>query len=176
MHLDLDSFKTQPCKINGQHNPKLCVYYHSSKDRRRSTPHSHELCSNPDNCPLGDSCPKAHNRVEQLYHPEKYKTKFCSYFPNNLDYCDYQSFCSFAHSERDIKVELIHNLVQDSDFYIYFFKTVWCPYNSPHDKAACPYAHNWQDYRRKPHECEYSNMPCPYWKSGTFILSYEEAG
>jgi len=31
----------------------------------------------------------AHNRVEQLYQPEKYKTKFCTYYPNNIGACDY---------------------------------------------------------------------------------------
>ena len=29
-------------------------------------------------CPKGDLCENAHNRVEQLYKCDKYKTKFCS--------------------------------------------------------------------------------------------------
>ena len=31
-----------------------------------------------------------------------------------------------------------------------------CPYNfTEHDKSYCVYAHNWQDYRRKPHIYNY---------------------
>ena len=74
-------------------------------------------------CPNGDYCKKAHNRVEQLYKPDKYKTKFCSFYPDNLEKCEYGEFCSFAHSEADITIELIHNFKRDSDFYIFHFKT-----------------------------------------------------
>ena len=28
-------------------------------------------------CPDGDACQYAHNIVEEFYHPEKYKAKFC---------------------------------------------------------------------------------------------------
>ena len=46
-----------------------------------------------------------------MYHPEKYKKRFCSYYPNNTANCEYGNkkqniylfligiFCSFAHSE-----------------------------------------------------------------------------
>lgn len=60
-------------------------------------------------------------------------------------------FCSFAHHEFDIKAELIHNLEFDQDFYLFYYKTIWCPFNYiNHDRAICVYAHNWQDFRRKP--------------------------
>lgn len=36
-------------------------------------------------CPAGDSCPRAHNRVEEFYHPEKYKVKYCSTYPNDVE-------------------------------------------------------------------------------------------
>lgn len=176
-HLDLEKFKTEVCKIPGQHNPKHCIYYHSSKDRRRTCVYSFELCPEADNdCPNGEMCDKAHNRVEQLYHPDKYKVKFCTCFPYKLEQCDYGEYCSFAHSEKDIKVKLIHKMKKDDSFYLHSFKTVWCPFTTPHDKALCVYAHNWQDYRRQPGVYKYKGTACPKWQSGTFILSYEEGG
>jgi hypothetical protein len=179
-HLDLCSFKTKPCQLNTQHNHKHCPYYHNAKDKKRlGFFYSTDLCEyaekDPSSCMHGDSCPRAHNRVEQLYRPEKYKTKFCTFYPANLEKCDYGSFCSFAHSECDIVIELIHNYEYDDDFYIFHFKTIWCPFNlTQHDKALCVYAHNWQDYRRKPNLHNYDPIPCPNWKSTDFILNYED--
>jgi len=179
-HLDLNSFKIKPCPINTQHNHKHCPFYHNAKDRKRiGYFYSAELCEYAEkdsvSCPNGDNCMKAHNRVEQLYRPDKYKTKFCTFYPNNLEKCDYANFCSFAHNEYDIIIELIHNYEYDDDFYMFHFKTVWCPFNlTQHDKALCVYAHNWQDYRRKPNVCIYDPAPCPNWKSTDFILNYED--
>mmetsp|Transcript_29139 Transcript_29139/g.26545 ORF Transcript_29139/g.26545 Transcript_29139/m.26545 type:complete len:173 (+) Transcript_29139:280-798(+) len=34
---DLDSFKTSPCSVKGNHNPKFCLFFHHDKDRRRPT-------------------------------------------------------------------------------------------------------------------------------------------
>jgi hypothetical protein len=179
-HLDLSTFKLKPCPIPNQHNHKHCQFYHNQKDRKRpGNFYSSDLCEYAEKenvtCPKGDNCPKAHNRVEQLYKQDKYKTKFCTYFPNNVQACDYGTFCSFAHSEYDIVIELIHNYDYDDDFYLFHFKTIWCPFNlTQHDKALCVYAHNWQDYRRKPHTHTYDPIPCPNWKSTDFIVNYED--
>ncbi|EAR97145.2 zinc finger CCCH type domain protein (macronuclear) [Tetrahymena thermophila SB210] len=181
-HLELSIFKIQPCpNQNIQHNHKQCQYYHGLKDRRRvGTNYSHDPCQFIDsfgaNCPLGDKCPKSHNKVEQLYRPDKYKTKFCTYYPNNCKSCEYGIFCSFAHSENDINTELIHNYEYDVDFYIFYYKTVWCPFNYiNHDRGMCVYAHNWQDYRRKPHSIEFGYEPdgCESWNPNSFITEYE---
>ena len=131
-----------------QHNHKHCPFYHNSKDRKRlGNFYSADLCEyveKSEQCPFGEMCIHSHNRVEQLYQPDKYKTKFCTFYPNNLVNCDYGTYCSFAHSENDIVIELIHNLEYDDDFYMFYFKTVWCPFNlTSHDKALCVYAHNW---------------------------------
>lgn len=124
-HLDLSLFKTQSCKVLSPHNPKHCEYYHSARDKRRSDLYSPDLCGDGerDVCKI-ESCSKSHNRVEQLYHPEKYKTKFCTLFPYKTESCDYGTYCSFAHSEGDIKVELIHHYARNSSFYLNSFKTV----------------------------------------------------
>lgn len=177
-HLDLPNFKSKPCPMPVQHNHKHCPYYHNSKDRKRpGNFFSSEMCdhADTDDCRNGDNCNKAHNRVEQLYKLEKYKTKFCSHYPNNLHLCEYGLFCSFAHSEADINIELVHNYEYDHDFYMFHFKTAWCPFNlTQHDKALCVYAHNWQDYRRKPQIANYDPVPCSNWKSTDFILNYED--
>jgi hypothetical protein len=70
---------------------------------------------------------------------------------------------------------MISGMERDANFYMYYFKTEWCPQNGEHNKAQCVYAHNWQDFRRKPHLFDYdSQMLCENWKSGTFIGCYEE--
>lgn len=74
-----------------------------------------------------------------------------------------------------MKIDLIHNYVYDMDFFIFYYKTVWCPFNlTSHDKALCVYAHNWQDYRRRPHDYYYDPEPCPHWRSDDFIGEYHQ--
>jgi hypothetical protein len=98
-----------------------------------------------------DLCEKAHNRVEEFYHPDKYKAKFCASYINKTGECEYGDYCSFAHSASEISVEQIDRFEMDADFYMFHFKTVWCPFNeTKHQRDLCVYAHNWQDYRRKP--------------------------
>lgn len=153
----LDKFKIEQCTINHQHNHKHCPFYHSYKDKRRRNnngEYSSDMCDHAetDRCEHKDECSLSHNRVEKLYHIDKYKTKFCSKFPKHLANCEYGEYCSFAHSIRDIKSRIIHSpfMTKDFDFYMFYFKTEWCPFNKEHNKAQCDYAHNWQDFRRKP--------------------------
>ena len=77
--LDITFFKTQPCRTSKSHNQKRCIYYHDQDRRRPLGTYTSELC-NEKNCPDHEQCSKAHNRVEELYHPEKFKTKFCKAF------------------------------------------------------------------------------------------------
>lgn len=153
--------------MQNQHNHKHCRYFHSIKDKRRkNAEYSPELCDNSetDKCQQKDGCNLAHNRVERLYHVEKYKTKFCTKFPKHIHQCEYGEYCSFAHSMKDIKTRIIHFLQKDADFYMFYFKTEWCPFNKEHNKAQCDYAHNWQDFRRKPHIFDYNAMDlCENW-------------
>ncbi len=80
-------------------------------------------------CAKGDRCNKAHNRVEEFYHPDKYKAKFCASYIDKTGECEYGDYCSFAHSKSEMSVELLDDMIKDSDFYMFHFKTVWCPYN-----------------------------------------------
>lgn len=118
------------------HDLSTCLYYHNAKDRRR--PHlnyEHVMCESWGDCPNGDSCYYAHNKIEQLYHPSRYKSKFCEKFPDQLAECEYREFCSFAHSNHEIAIELIHEKVQNMDFMVNLYKTVWCPYTNEYASA-----------------------------------------
>ena len=64
---------------------------------------------------------------------------------------------------------------RDEDFYVFHFKTVWCPYNEDkHARDACVYAHNWQDFRRKPFFFSYTKEQCQNWESKNFIVAYSD--
>lgn len=178
-HLVLENFKLNECPFQIQHNHKSCPFFHNFKDKKRpGTFYTAELCEYVEKeltCPKGDLCTKSHNRVEQLYRMDKYKKKFCSLYPNYLDKCEYGVFCSFAHNENDILVELIHNLMFDDDFYMFKYKTIWCPFNlTQHEMKLCVYAHNWQDYRRPPHLYQYEPLQCPNWKCNDYIINYSD--
>lgn len=110
------------------------MYHHDAKqkDRRRlPTGYSSEMCTNlgrgRKECPLGDACTRAHNRVEDFYHPERYKSKFCSSYPDAVAKCEYGDACAFAHSEQELSINLLDKMERDVDFYLFHFKTVWCP-------------------------------------------------
>jgi hypothetical protein len=178
-HLDLQLFKTQPCKLGTSHQPKKCLFYHDFKKDRRRVPivYTAEYCPNLlklHDCDRGDSCPYSHNRVEEFYHPIKYKSKFCSHYPYSLQNCDYGEFCCFAHNEIELAIDLLHKYIRDNDFYMFHFKTVWCPFTEEHARVDCVYAHNWQDYRRRPHCYYYNPEQCPLWNSNRVINSYLE--
>lgn len=179
LHLDLSSFKYFQCTNNEPHNQKQCPYFHNAQDRRRQGDfYTEQMCSfakNNSNCPKGQFCDKSHNQVEQLYRSDRYKTKFCYFYPNELAKCEYGIFCSFAHNESEIVTPLIHNLIYDTDFYIFHYKTVFCPYNlSQHVKSLCVYAHNWQDFRRSPSFYDYEPQPCENWNPNDHITDYEK--
>ena len=172
--LDLETFKTQPCPQNKPHNFKTCTFFHGFKDRRRVGGfYSSDLCKRAEKCEMEDQCPFSHNYIEQMYQKDKYKTKFCGVYPNNIKNCEYGQFCSFAHSEQEILVDLLHNYDFDDDFYMFHYKTVWCPFNLDlHDKSLCVYAHNWQDFRRKPHLFEYDPKGCGLWRYNDVLTDY----
>jgi len=116
-----------------------------------------------------------HNSVELNYHPNNYKRRFCIFFPDNLHKCKFGEFCSYAHSESDILVELLHNYEFDDDFFMFHYKTSFCPINHiDHDKSLCVYAHNWQDFRRKPNKYYIQPEVCPDWNNTKIVLNYEE--
>ncbi|KAL4455406.1 hypothetical protein ABPG74_012558 [Tetrahymena malaccensis] len=172
-HLDLSTFKIEKCKLTENHNIYRCPYYHSSNDRRRVCQVQSELCDQGDRCPLKDQCPKAHSSAEVHYSKDQYKKKFCKHI-KNLNNCEYGNYCSYAHSEQDILIELIHLLEKDDDFYIFYYKTVMCPFIECQARDKCEYFHNTQDYRRRPDQYSYEPETCSKWPSKRQIKQYEE--
>jgi hypothetical protein len=58
--------------------------------------------------------------------------------------CDYGDMCAFAHAECELTVDLLDKFERNPDFYMFHFKTVWCPYSdTSHARDICVYAHNW---------------------------------
>ena len=177
--LDLSSFKVHPCKQPlHPHNHKRCIYYHSEKDRRRDPrkiTYASDLCRQKDEegtCVAGEGCRYAHNKVEQAYHPTKYRYKFCSTYPGEVTRCNYGAFCSYSHSEPELKAEILHNYPQDLDFFLFHYKTSFCPYTKSHDRSRCVYAHNWQDFRRNPQIHSYLPQLCTLWNHNSKLHDY----
>ena len=138
-YLDLTTFKTEKCTLNASdnHNVKKCPYYHdATKDcRRKLGTYRSELCpkifkskKKEKVCEEGDLCPYAHNNVERFYHPEMFKAKFCGSYTSGSRICEYGDFCAFAHNDSEISIDLIERFERDADFYMFHFKTTWCPY------------------------------------------------
>lgn len=167
------TFKTIKCTLKYQHLASECSCYHSELDRRRPLMcYSSKLCKyTSQTCPLGEQCPNSHNRIEQLYHLEQFKTKYC--LNQRFGFCKYGSTCTFAHSESELAVPMLDKYELNNWFYVNLFKTVWCPFAEKHNKAVCVYAHNWQDFRRRPNLFSYTNEMCPYWDGNKFVTSYE---
>lgn len=114
-----------------------------------------------------------------LYHPKVYKHRFCASYPN-VATCRRGESCAFAHTREEIRTPLLaeeeemqrpHALT--NDFFMYKFKTLWCPIGVQHDWQTCVYAHNYQDARRHP-AIGYGPRPCPYWKRKETTLEYSQ--
>lgn len=180
---NLQLFKTIECGIKTYHDHKQCPFFHTPKDRRRNTSvytYEPDICPNNNKetmtCIKGDRCAFSQNTVEQFYHPKKYKTKLCTHYPSNLKECIYGKFCSFAHKEDELRIKLLHKLAKDIDFYMYQYKTVYCPFNHHHDKSSCEYAHNVQDFRRNPLRAHYKAEICKNWNISSEITTYTQGG
>jgi len=108
-----------------------------------------------------------------------YRHRFCASYPNIAD-CRRGESCAFAHSREEIRVPLLSVGEEEqrpealtSDFFVYRFKTHWCPVGVQHDWQNCVYAHNYQDARRHP-SIGYGPRPCPYWKRQETSLEYSQ--
>ena len=160
--IDMSNFKTDPCPILSKHNIKKCIYYHFQSEKRRDLKkikYSKMICKNLSNC-YSNYCKYSHNTMEQLYHPENYKKKYCKSFYENKN-CKFGEFCALAHSEEELEIILLHKMEKNQNFFLFYFKSEFCPFSKiNHDKFKCDYAHNWQDFKRpfcnfiKPTLCE----------------------
>lgn len=107
------------------------------------------------------------------------KRRFCTSFPD-VQTCRRGSTCSFAHTREEIRAPLLtlDEEAQDpaamtDDFFMYHYKTLWCPIGVQHEWHTCVYAHNYQDARR-PLNIGYGARLCPYWSKKDTGAEYSQ--
>jgi hypothetical protein len=175
LHLDLSNFKTEPCSITTPHEIKRCFFSHFPSEARRSLNdvfYSKILCPKKGTCP-DPHCKYAHNFIEQIYHVDNYKRKYCKDFIE-AGRCKYAEFCALAHSDYELKITPLHLLPITKDFLLFYFKTEFCPFSKiHHERFTCVYAHNWQDYKR-PFFKELKPVPCKKWDKDKEVLEYKD--
>eukprot|EP00931_Biecheleriopsis_adriatica_P032442 TRINITY_DN18932_c0_g1_i1.p1 TRINITY_DN18932_c0_g1~~TRINITY_DN18932_c0_g1_i1.p1 ORF type:complete len:612 (-),score=100.73 TRINITY_DN18932_c0_g1_i1:142-1977(-) len=117
--------------------------------------------------------------VQRPLPPARRKTRFCASYPE-VSQCRRGANCEFAHSREEAATELL-TLEQEKqvpealtdEFFMYHFKTLWCPIGVQHDWQTCVYAHNYQDARRKV-SIGYGPQPCPYWAKKDASTEYNQ--
>lgn len=175
LHLDLANFKTERCTNSAAHDAKKCAYFHFPSEKRRSQRaifYVKSLCPNKDACG-NEACPAAHNFVEQIYHSDSYKKKYCKDFIEKRA-CKYEEFCAMAHSDLELKITPLHLLPVDKNFLLFSFKSEFCPFSKiSHDRFKCVYAHNWQDFKR-PFSEAIKPVPCKAWDRNKEIMEYDQ--
>jgi hypothetical protein len=108
------TYKIHKCKDKSNHDKRMCVFWHTKNDRRRNPFEVLYTCtecpnsSETQNCESGDTCLKAHNMLERMFHPELFKISMCQRGPNG-SLCERGNLCAFAHSEEDHRVPMSHS-------------------------------------------------------------------
>lgn len=170
--LDLEQFKVARCR--NMCKSKKCSSWHSWHDSRRpwvrlrysKYPCEAAQCKDK-------SCLFSHNIIEQKYHPDNYKKKYCQEFIE-LEECKFGEVCALAHSDQDLKIRPLHLMSIDLDFFLFHFKSEFCPFGKiEHNRFTCVYAHNWQDFKRPFRD--YSPEQCPHWSTDKTVVRYEDA-
>lgn len=112
-------------------------------------------------------------------HSMRQKRRFCTSFPE-VSSCRRGSQCSFAHSREEIRAPLLsieeekqERSAMTDDFFMYKYKTLWCPIGVQHEWHTCVYAHNYQDARR-PVSIGYGAKLCPYWSKKDAGAEYSQ--
>ena len=166
-HLNLARFKTEKCPKVECPNKKGCEFFHSAADCRRNPyefEYDSQTCEFGKNCLNKSGCSHSHNKFEAHYHPIKYRKKYCKHILD-IDRCRHGRFCFAAHSDSELKISLLHYMDQNDDFYVFKYKTEFCPFQVEHNCDKCVYAHSWEDFRRDIMKTPYSKMPCQSWET-----------
>jgi len=103
------------------------------------------------------------------------KRRFCATFPQ-VGKCKQGASCAYAHAREEVLGPVCSEAEErlegvGSDFFMWTYKTQWCPIGSFHDWQECIYAHNYQDYRRDP-RLGYSTLVCPDWEKANRSPDY----
>lgn len=106
--------------------------------------------------------------TKSWYHPRHYKKRYCAWYPDSAK-CRRGDGCAFAHSRDEVRAPLLTAAEEEQDpsamteeFFMYKFKTRWCPIGIQHNWQTCVYAHNYQDARRDV-SIGYGSAACPHW-------------
>jgi len=112
-------------------------------------------------------------------HGQRAKRRFCTSFPD-VGMCRRGSQCAFAHSREEVSAPLLDVSEERQDvqaltdtFFMYKYKTHWCPIGVQHEWHQCVYAHNYQDARR-PISIGYGARLCPYWSKKDTSAEYSQ--
>jgi hypothetical protein len=112
-------------------------------------------------------------------HAARPKRRFCTSYPE-VQHCRRGSSCAFAHSRQEICAPLLQESEEMQDksfmtdeFFMYKYKTMWCPIGVQHEWHTCVYAHNYQDARR-PVSTGYGARLCPYWSKKDTGAEYSQ--
>jgi len=107
------------------------------------------------------------------------KRRFCTSYPD-ISMCRRGNLCAFAHSREEISAPLLDISEEQQepsaltdDFFMYKYKTRWCPIGVQHEWHTCVYAHNYQDARR-PVNIGYGARLCPYWSKKDTGAEYSQ--
>lgn len=166
-HLDLSKYKTEKCPKEVCRTKKNCPFFHNGDDYRRDPAkfiYTPEFCEFGKNCLSRQKCLLSHNKFETNFHPLRYKKKYCKHILE-INRCAYGKFCANGHNDQDIKVQLLHTMARNDDFYLFKFKTEFCPFQMEHNMRKCVYSHSWEDYRRDIMKTPYSKVLCNRWMS-----------
>lgn len=70
--MEISAYKSVECPKKDLCPDTYCQFYHYLGEKRRVPVHYSEyLCPVYFNCPRGDACELAHNKIEQAYHPKR---------------------------------------------------------------------------------------------------------
>lgn len=107
------------------------------------------------------------------------KRRFCTSYPD-VNMCRKGAACAFAHSREEICAPLLSESEEQQDptaltneFFMFKYKTRWCPIGVQHEWHSCVYAHNYQDARR-PVDIGYGARLCPYWSKKDTGAEYSQ--
>ncbi|CAK8992036.1 unnamed protein product [Durusdinium trenchii] len=164
-------YKTRRCNGKGCRGQEICCFAHEEDELRAWAPETYSYWL------------LVYGGTGEVEDPQRSlarrKVRFCASFPN-VSQCRRGASCEFAHSREEAQTELLSEAQEQQapeelteDFFMYQYKTLWCPIGVQHDWQNCVYAHNYQDARRKL-SIGYGPQPCPHWAKKDPSLDYEQ--
>mmetsp|Transcript_3148 Transcript_3148/g.9169 ORF Transcript_3148/g.9169 Transcript_3148/m.9169 type:complete len:436 (-) Transcript_3148:401-1708(-) len=178
----LAKYKTRRCNGRACRGEAMCCFAHSDSELRVWGPERHSYWTIDTPPGQGISAQALHAGSDwpvttsdewrrpnyQRTQPTRQKQRFCASFPTTSQ-CRRGAACAFAHTREEVRTPLLSidqeqqaTAALTEEFFMYKFKTLWCPIGVQHDWQTCVYAHNYQDARRMV-SIAYGPQPCPYW-------------